>query len=81
MGADIQVSGRAAVVRGVPRLSGARVTARDLRAGAALCIAALMAEGESLVENVALIDRGYERLEEKLAALGARIRRLPGGEG
>ena len=68
MGADIQVSGRVAVVRGVEALTGARVHTRDLRAGAALCIAALAAEGESIVENVALIDRGYDRLEEKLAA-------------
>ena len=76
MGADIQVSGRVAVVRGVEALTGARVHTRDLRAGAALCIAALAAEGESLVENVALIDRGYDRLEEKLAALGGAAQRM-----
>ena len=76
MGADIQVSGRVAVVRGVEQLTGARVTARDLRGGAALCIAALAAQGQSVVENIALIDRGHERLEEALGALGADIRRI-----
>ena len=76
MGADIQVSGRIAVVRGVERLTGARVTARDLRGGAALCIAALAAQGESVVENIALVDRGHERLEETLGALGGDIRRI-----
>ena len=76
MGADIQVSGRVAVVRGVEALTGAQVHTRDLRAGAALCIAALAAEGESVVENVALIDRGYDRLEEKLAALGGAAQRM-----
>ena len=58
------------------RLYGAEVQAGDLRGGAALALAALAAEGESRVENVELIDRGYERLEEMLAALGADIRRL-----
>ena len=75
MGADITVHHRTAVVRG-GRLTGARVTARDLRAGAALVLAALAADGMTEVENVSLIDRGYERLEETLAALGARIRRV-----
>ena len=75
MGADIFLSGRLAVVRG-GRLYGAEVQAGDLRGGAALALAALAAEGESRVENVELIDRGYERLEEMLAALGADIRRL-----
>jgi len=75
MGADIQVSGRIAVVRGVEKLTGARVETRDLRGGAALCIAALMAQGESVIENIALIDRGHDRLEDDLAALGAEIYR------
>ena len=75
MGADIFLSGRLAVVRG-GRLYGAEVQAGDLRGGAALALAALAAEGESRVENVELIDRGYERLEDMLAALGADIRRL-----
>ena len=74
MGADIFTSGRLAVVRGGPLL-GARVQAGDLRGGAALVIAALAAEGESFVDNVHLIDRGYERLEDTLRSLGAEIRR------
>ena len=74
MGADILVHQRAAIVRG-GRLSGAQVEARDLRGGAALALAALAAEGESRVEHVELIDRGYEALEETLADLGACIRR------
>lgn len=76
MGADIRVSGRTAVVSGVERLHGARVTARDLRGGAALVIAALCARGESVVENVSLIDRGYAKLENTLAGLGAKIERI-----
>lgn len=75
MGADIQVSGRIAVVRGVEKLTSARVASRDLRGGAALCIAALAAQGESVVENIALIDRGHDRLEDSLTALGAEIYR------
>ena len=77
MGAKIRVSGRTAVVSGVEKLHGARVTARDLRGGAALVIAALGAQGESVVENVSLIDRGYAGLENTLAGLGARIERIP----
>lgn len=76
MGADIRVSGRAAFVQGVDRLHGAQVQACDLRAGAALVLAALRAEGETLVRGVELIDRGYEKMEERLSALGADIRRL-----
>ena len=76
MGADIRVSGRTAVVTGAKRLHGARVTARDLRGGAALVIAALGAEGESVVENVSLIDRGYAALENTLTSLGAKIERI-----
>ena len=75
MGADITVDGRVAVVRGKPRLSGARVEATDLRAGAALVIAGLAAEGETIVEGVRHIDRGYEDLVAKLAAAGASIER------
>ena len=77
MGADIRVSSRTAVVAGVERLHGASVTARDLRGGAALVIAALSAQGESIVENVSLIDRGYARLENILSGLGAKIERIP----
>lgn len=76
MGADIRVSGRTAVVQGVDALRGQHVTARDLRGGAALVLAGLAAEGETVVENIALIDRGYARLEEMLSGLGAKIQRI-----
>lgn len=75
MGANVLVNGRTAVVQGVGMLYGTHVTARDLRGGAALVIAGLAARGETLVERAELIDRGYERLEEMLGALGAEIRR------
>lgn len=75
MGADIRISGRTALVTG-RHLHGARVRSTDLRGGAALVIAALAAEGESIVEDLSHIDRGYERLAEKLTALGAAIRRV-----
>jgi UDP-N-acetylglucosamine 1-carboxyvinyltransferase len=75
MGADIAISGRAAHIRGVPRLMGAPVMATDLRASAGLIVAALAAEGETVVNRVYHIDRGYERIEEKLRSLGAVIRR------
>ena len=75
MGAQVMCSGRTAVVRGVEKLYGADVTARDLRGGAALVLAGLRAEGVTTVEGVALIDRGYDALEHQLAALGARIAR------
>jgi UDP-N-acetylglucosamine 1-carboxyvinyltransferase len=76
LGADIETSGNAAVVRGVPRLQGATVMATDLRASASLVIAALVADGETRIDRIYHLDRGYEAIEEKLAALGARIRRL-----
>lgn len=76
MGADIRVSGRTAVVGGVERLRGMRVTARDLRGGAALTLAALCAQGESVVENAGLIDRGYAHFEDTLSLLGADVRRV-----
>ena len=76
MGADIRVNGRTAVVTGVPKLSGMTVSARDLRGGAALVLAALAAKGESLVEHAELIDRGYERLEDTLTSLGAKVERV-----
>ncbi|WP_378951975.1 UDP-N-acetylglucosamine 1-carboxyvinyltransferase [Pelosinus sp. sgz500959] len=75
MGAKIKVEGRTAIIRGVPKLTGAIVAATDLRAGGALVLAALAAEGISEIENVYHIDRGYERLEEKLQSLGANISR------
>ncbi|NIJ33174.1 UDP-N-acetylglucosamine 1-carboxyvinyltransferase [Sphingomonas oligoaromativorans] len=77
MGADIQVRGRAAVVRGVDRLVGAEVMATDLRASMSLVLAGLAAEGETKVHRVYHLDRGYERLEEKLSAVGAEIERQP----
>ncbi|WP_394652191.1 UDP-N-acetylglucosamine 1-carboxyvinyltransferase [uncultured Sphingomonas sp.] len=79
MGADISVSGRSAVVRGVDRLAGAPVMATDLRASMSLIIAGLAAEGETSVSRVYHLDRGYERLEEKLSAVGADIERLGDG--
>ncbi|WP_457349827.1 UDP-N-acetylglucosamine 1-carboxyvinyltransferase [Sphingomonas sp. UYP23] len=79
MGADILVQGRTAVVRGVPKLTGAQVMATDLRASMSLIIAGLVAEGETQVSRVYHLDRGYERLEEKLSAVGADIERVGDG--
>jgi len=76
MGADIQISGKTAIVTGTEKLYGATVTARDLRAGAALVIAGLAAEGTTWVKNIHYVERGYEQLIEKLASLGAIIRRI-----
>jgi UDP-N-acetylglucosamine 1-carboxyvinyltransferase len=76
LGADITVDGKTAVVKGVHRLSGAPVMASDLRASAALVLAGLVASGSTEVQRVYHLDRGYERLEEKLSRLGARIRRV-----
>ncbi len=75
LGADIRIDGNTAVVTGVERLTGATVMATDLRASAGLVIAGLVAEGETTVDRIYHLDRGYERLEDKLAALGAVIRR------
>lgn len=74
-GAKIRVEGRMAIIEGVEKLTGAKVSATDLRAGAALVLAALRAEGETVIRNVKYIDRGYEAIEEKLSALGADIER------
>ena len=79
MGADIEVRGRSAVVRGVDRLVGAPVMATDLRASMSLILAGLAAEGETQVHRVYHLDRGYERLEEKLQAVGAEIERASDG--
>jgi UDP-N-acetylglucosamine 1-carboxyvinyltransferase len=76
LGADITVEGNTAVIKGVPRLSGARVMATDLRASAGLVIAGLVADGQTIVDRIYHLDRGYERMESKLAALGARIERV-----
>jgi UDP-N-acetylglucosamine 1-carboxyvinyltransferase len=82
MGADITVQGGEARVRGVAQLEGAQVMATDLRASVSLVIAGLAARGETIVNRVYHLDRGFERLEEKLSACGAQIRRLKGdGEG
>jgi UDP-N-acetylglucosamine 1-carboxyvinyltransferase len=78
MGADIEVEANVAVIRGVPNLVGAQVMAPDIRAGAALVLAALVAKGETHILRAYHVDRGYERLEEKLASLGADIERVPG---
>jgi UDP-N-acetylglucosamine 1-carboxyvinyltransferase len=75
LGARIRRKGSEAIVQGVERLSGAQVTASDLRASAALVLAGLVAEGETEIHRVYHIDRGYERLEQRLSALGAAIRR------
>ena len=76
MGADIMVNGRHALVRGKTSLSGAEIQASDLRASASLVLAGLAAQGETLIDRVYHIDRGYERIEEKLTQVGARINRI-----
>jgi UDP-N-acetylglucosamine 1-carboxyvinyltransferase len=78
MGANIVVEGNTAVVNGVEKLKSAPVMASDLRASAALVIAGMVAEGETLVDRIYHIDRGYECIEEKLQLLGCKIRRVPG---
>lgn len=78
MGANISIQGNVAVVRGVPLLHGAPVMATDLRASVALVLAGLVAEGETIVNRIYHLDRGYERLEEKLTSCGAKIRRVSG---
>jgi len=76
LGADIRVDGHTAVVRGVERLSGAPVMATDLRASASLILAGLVAQGETVIDRIYHLDRGYENIEEKLSGLGAKIRRI-----
>ncbi|MBE0619642.1 MAG: UDP-N-acetylglucosamine 1-carboxyvinyltransferase [Burkholderiales bacterium] len=76
LGADIEITGNTAVVKGVPQLDGAAVMATDLRASASLVIAGLVARGETVVERIYHLDRGYECIEEKLSQLGARIKRI-----
>ena len=77
MGANIKLEGNTAIITGVERLTGAPVMATDLRASASLVLAGLVAEGETIVDRIYHIDRGYENIEEKLAGLGAQIRRVP----
>jgi UDP-N-acetylglucosamine 1-carboxyvinyltransferase len=76
LGADISIQGNSAVVKGVQRLQGASVMATDLRASAGLVIAGLVAEGQTVIDRIYHLDRGYETLEKKLGALGARIERI-----
>jgi UDP-N-acetylglucosamine 1-carboxyvinyltransferase len=76
LGAHIDVNGPMAVVHGVPRLSGAAVMATDLRASASLVIAGLVADGETLIDRIYHLDRGYDRMEAKLRAIGADIERV-----
>ena len=76
MGADIKVDGNTATVRGPAKLSAAAVMCSDLRASASLVLAALVADGESILDRVYHMDRGYERIEEKLRGVGAQIRRM-----
>jgi UDP-N-acetylglucosamine 1-carboxyvinyltransferase len=76
LGAEIEVEGSTAVVKGVAKLTGANVMATDLRASACLVIAGLVAEGETTIDRIYHLDRGYERIEEKLSGLGARITRV-----
>ena len=77
LGAEIRLEGNTAIIRGVPQLTAAPVMATDLRASASLVLAGLVAEGRTQIERIYHIDRGYERIEEKLKALGAQIRRIP----
>ncbi len=76
MGANVKIEGNSATIQGVEKLSGARVSAPDLRAGAALCIAGLATDGITIVDDIVYIQRGYERFEEKLRSLGAVIERV-----
>ena len=76
LGANIQIDGKAAFVEGVPQLSGATVQATDLRASACLVIAGLVADGETFVERIYHLDRGYDQMETKLRGIGAKIERL-----
>ncbi len=76
MGADIKVESNIAIIRGVPNYSGARVNAPDLRAGAALVIAGLVADGITIIDDIYYIERGYESFEEKLRQIGAQIEKV-----
>ena len=76
MNANIEVEGNAAIVCGIPQLDGAHVMATDLRASASLVIAGLIAQGETIIDRIYHLDRGYENIEGKLSTLGAQIRRI-----
>ena len=77
MGANITVHNGSAIIRGVPKLHGAEVMATDLRASVALVLAALVSDGETIVNRIYHLDRGYENIVEKLSAVGAQIERIP----
>jgi len=77
LGAKVQLEGNTAIIQGVDRLNGAPVMATDLRASASLILAGLVAKGETVVDRIYHIDRGYDHIEEKLAGLGAQIQRVP----
>ena len=77
LGADIQLESNTAIIKGVPAMTGAPMMATDLRASASLVLAGLVAKGDTVIDRIYHIDRGYENIEEKLGSLGARIRRLP----
>ena len=77
LGADIQLESNTAIIKGVPSMTGAPMMATDLRASASLVLAGLVAKGDTVIDRIYHIDRGYENIEEKLGSLGARIRRLP----
>jgi len=77
LGANVQLEGNTAIIKGVDRLNGAPVMATDLRASASLILAGLVARGETVVDRIYHIDRGYDHIEEKLAVLGAQIKRVP----
>lgn len=76
MNADIKVEGHTAIIRGIPQLDGANVMATDLRASASLVIAGLVAQGETVIDRIYHLDRGYESIEDKLLQLGAKIERV-----
>jgi UDP-N-acetylglucosamine 1-carboxyvinyltransferase len=78
LGAEIRLEGNTAIIKGVPKLQAAPVMATDLRASASLVLAGLVAEGRTVIDRIYHIDRGYEAIEEKLSALGADIKRVPG---
>jgi UDP-N-acetylglucosamine 1-carboxyvinyltransferase len=77
MGAEIELEGNTAISNGIEKLTGAPVMATDLRASASLVLAGLVAEGDTVVDRIYHIDRGYDNIEEKLSSLGAQIRRVP----
>lgn len=77
MGADIRVKGDCAIIRGVPKLSGAPVMGTDLRAAAALLVAGLAADGKTTLHGLHHLDRGYDNIEAKLSGIGAKLKRIP----